>query len=457
MADSTTRNVERRSPVLRNFIEFVYKSRSHGDVSALDPRRPSSPIRGFSSSAGGSSGLQGSDPAPRGPSLTRRGVSADSRQESALVSSVSRVSDSEAQASTPAGNHRALLGRLAWRAGLNEPFVTDALAVLMESPILRNRLLAHLTGRFREQEWPVDMGSIERCEGQVIDKVYGRPDLVFQDADGLPVLVVEAKLLDLLWPEQVVRYLRWQGEQAPHLVRAVVLLVADHRIDAVKKAGQQAAAEVNVSESAIVVVGWSDVLKVLEFAAVELGASPRSYSADVVQFHDLVVGLTGNRLPPVTGTLGAGNWAENLDALNKLVEVVGDRVNERRGTSWNPQLQPVRDGFGPYHYVCDAQGIHYAIGPHEAFASLGLSPLWFRVSKVTANKQRHVVEALRSRLISAGRWQMRDDGDDVWVCIDIGESWDDGLADRVVEKVLEILTVAIPTNLELPGEDEAPS
>jgi hypothetical protein len=368
------------------------------------------------------------------------------------------MNDSETEVVNAAVSHRALLGRLAWRSGLDETFATDAVSVLMESPLLRERLLARLASRFDEQQWPVDFGSVERCEGQVHDKVHGRPDLVFRDAQRKPALVVEAKLLDWLWPEQVVRYLRWQGEQAPHLPRALALLVADHRMGVVEETGRQAAIEANVSESSILVVGWGEVLGVLESAAAELGTSTRSYSADVVQLHDLVYGLTGSALPPVTGTLGIENWDANLEALNRLVKVVGERVNERRGTSWTrPQLEPPNDvGFGPYHYVCEARGIHYAIGPHESFASQGLSPLWMRVSKDTAHKQRHLVEALRSRLASAGRWQMRDDGGHVWVSINIGASWDIGLADRVAHEVLEILDVAIPDAIEAPDDGDAP-
>ena len=272
-------------------------------------------------------------------------------------------------------------------------------------------------------------------------------------------MVVEAKLLDWLWPEQAVRYLRWQGEQAAGLARDFVLLVAGNRIDAVEDAGREAADEVNVSPSSILVVGWGEVLAVLESAAAELGTSPRSYSADVVQLNDLVYGLTHSALPQLMGAPGIENWDANLDALNRLVAVVGERVNEKRGTAWTrPQIEPVNDvGFGPFHYVCDVDGIHYAIGPHRTFASHGLSPLWMRISRKTAGGRRQVVEALRTRLVSDGHWQLRDDQGHVWVSIPIGESWDDGLADRVVSDVVTILDVAIPATSEESDGEGAPS
>ena len=138
-------------------------------------------------------------------------------------------------------NHRALFGRLAWLSGLNETVATEALRILMESGLLRQRLLSHLAGCFAKQQWPVDVAPVTRCDGQVSDQVHGRPDLVFRDAQGKPTLVLEAKLLDWLLPEQAVRYLKWQGEQAPGLAPALVLLVADHRIEATKDAGLKAA------------------------------------------------------------------------------------------------------------------------------------------------------------------------------------------------------------------------
>lgn len=369
---------------------------------------------------------------------------------------VMNETESEAAAGV---KHRALLGRLSWRAGLNEEVATDAVRVLMESSQLRQRLLTYLTDRFAEQRWLVDFGPVTRCDGQVSDKTYGRPDLVFRDAAGTPVVVVEAKLLDWLEHEQVVRYLRWQGEQVQDQARAVVLLVADHRVGAAVQAGQHAAQEVQVSEACVLVVGWGEFLGVLQAAADELGTTSRSYSADVVQLHDLVYGITGSLLPPLVGTPGIENWDADLAALSTLVKVVGDRVNESRGTSWTrPQLEPVDDvGFGPFHYVCDADGIHYALGPHQTYASHGLSPVWLRINKHTAGRRRQVVEALRTRLVSDGRWQLRDDQGHVWVSIPIGESWDDGLADRVVAEVLSILDVAMPHTHEQVDGGGAPS
>ena len=386
------------------------------------------------------------------------GIWADLVFPAPRAGSVTHMSEMEPE--MPAAvTHRALMGRLAWRAGFNEEVATDALRMLMESPRLRERLLAHLAGRFAEQHWPVDVASVTRCDGQVSDKVHGRPDLVFRDAQGKPALVVEAKLLDWLRPEQATQYLRWQGDQAPERSRALVLLVADHRIEVVRDAGIQAADEVGESHQCVLVVGWGEVLGVLDVAAAELGTSPRSYCADVVQLTDLVYALTGSRLPPLVGTPGIENWNANLDALNELVKVVGERVNERRGTSpTRPQLEPVNaDGFGPYHYVCDADGIHYALGLHRTFASRGLSPLWMRVNKETAGGRRPVVEALRSRLASDGRWPLLDDQGHVWVSISIGESWDDDLADRVVADVLQILDVAMPDTAEVADDDGKPS
>ena len=94
------------------------------------------------------------------------------------------MSDSEAEALQAAVNHRALLDRLAGRAGLDETFATDAVSVLMEPPLLRERLLAYLASRFEDRQWPVEFGSVERREEQVHDKVHGRPDLVSRQTQG---------------------------------------------------------------------------------------------------------------------------------------------------------------------------------------------------------------------------------------------------------------------------------
>lgn len=357
------------------------------------------------------------------------------------------------------GSHQALLGRLHWRAGMDETFATDALNVLLESAVLRRALLSHFAGRFAAQQWTVDLDSVIRCETQVVDKVFGRPDMVFRDTQGSPVLVLEAKLLDELKPDQVKRYLRWQATEAPGRAQAAVLLVANHRMGVATEAGHEAAEELGVSKEAIVVVSWTEVLSTLATAAAQLGTAFRSYSADVAQLHDLVHARTGSTPLPLAGSLDAENWDANLDALNELVTVVGKRVNERRGTAWTqPQLSPVgSDGFGPSHYVCEAESIHYSLGPQKAFASQGTTPLWIRIHKTTANKRSPVVEALRSRLISDGRWQLRNDWGHVWVPVQVELPWDESLADRVVAEVLAILEVAIPSSADVPGTQDLPS
>ncbi len=364
------------------------------------------------------------------------------------------MSDEIEDPGSPGTEHRSLLGRLAWKAGLDEPFATDALAVLLEQLDIRSAFLDHLQIRLGQQGIDIDLRRITDMLPQFRDIDHGKPDIVGCDDQGHPILVIEAKFDHHLRPGQVISYLELQRRDVSSAQFALVLVVPKYRVGDATEIGRDAARQLGLDESLVLTVSWQEVLDVVESAAADLGAGHRSYSADAAQLRDLVEYRTHTGLEPVSFVLTDEMWDTSLP-LYDLVNGATRRIDEITGTKRYPRQPIDPTGFGPFHYVPVTDRILYALGPHRTFASHGLGPLWLRFHKDTGN-DRGAAEAIRSRLANNGGWALRDDWGHVWVPIEIEELGDDSLVDHVVGQVLDVLEIGLPM-ASGQGEDFAPS
>jgi hypothetical protein len=121
-----------------------------------------------------------------------------------------------------------VLGRLAgfgWFARHGEVAATQALAMLLEEPGLRDSLLRHfgqITG--------TDLSAVGSFHPELVGDELGRPDLEGQDSHGRPLAVVEAKFGARLTSDQVRTYLRNQTAGLDDGIRGVlILLVPSYR------------------------------------------------------------------------------------------------------------------------------------------------------------------------------------------------------------------------------------
>ena len=199
--------------------------------------------------------------------------------------------------------HRSLLGRLAWKGGLDEPFATDALAVILEQPDIRSAVLDYLQVRFIEQEMDVELRGVVDLLPQLRDTDHGRPDIVGSDAQGHPILVIEAKFDHHLHVDQVMRYLALQRRDVPGTQFALVRVVPKYRVDHATGIAREAAQQLGLDVSRVLALSWQDVLDVVESAAGALGTSHRSYSADAAQLRDLVEYRTHTGLESIDSVL----------------------------------------------------------------------------------------------------------------------------------------------------------
>src|SRR5664279_4737819 len=86
---------------------------------------------------------------------------------------------------------RALLGRLAglgWFNRRGEVAATQALAILLDEPLLREAVLRLLTVRTE-----IDLSAVRRFQAEAVHDDGGRPDLEGVTDDGFPLVMVEAK------------------------------------------------------------------------------------------------------------------------------------------------------------------------------------------------------------------------------------------------------------------------
>jgi len=347
--------------------------------------------------------------------------------------------------------HRTLLGRLAWRAGLDEPLATDALAVLLEEPAIRVAVLNDLEARFRPRYPDIDLRRVVDVLPRMFDGVHGSPDIVGCDDQGRPILVIEAKFDSPLRREQAISYLQLQERDTKGEPFAFVLLMPKYRVKAASDVGRDAAHELGMNEGVVLTVSWQEILDVVEAAAATLQSGTRSYGADAEQLRDLVEYRTHAGLEPPTSTNTDDIWDTSLP-FYVIVNPATRRLDEIRGTKRYLRQGIDSSGFGPFHYVAEPVGLLYALGPHRAFASHGLGPLWVRIGGSPRADGRDI-DGVRSRLARHGGWVLRDDWGYVWVPIDIEGLRDEDLVDGVVDQVQDILRVGLPSSL---GLDEEP-
>lgn len=352
--------------------------------------------------------------------------------------------------------HRTLLGHLAWRSKLDEPFATDALAVLLQHPDIRVRFLRDLQERYRERGLEVDLTRVSRIDPRADHRDFGTPDLVGFDTASRPILVIEAKFDDELGHRQVKKYMEVQRRDVNGLPCGLLLLVPSYKVDSALATGRAVAQQLGLDESIVMALSWQDVLDVVEAAADTLGQGARSYAADTAQLRDFVDERTRFRLLVLTEALSDANWEENVEALVKLAKEASKRVAGTRGASLEGTAHLDIYGYGPARYVLEDDGIFWTLGPHKAFASRGDGPLWLRFSSGTGKSPQAVV-TIRSRLVSEGKWKLRDDLGDLWVGVEVDETWDEvsrqGVLDLVVSQVLEVLEAGLPPTA---GQREEP-
>jgi hypothetical protein len=293
-----------------------------------------------------------------------------------------------AEAGREIKQRQALLGRLAslgWFARRGEVAATQALAVLLEEPQLREGLVGHLG-----QAVGTKLDAVVSFQPELIHADGARPDLEGQDSHGRPLVVVEAKFGAILSREQVKAYLTDQEARLAGGARgALVLLVPSYRkpeaeslLDAL---GDRADSLAAVSTG---VATWDEWLDVLDVSAQDLDPPERdAVRCDVRQLRALCATMRGVDVPPLEEVAEGVGMDEREKDLRRLADEVTRRFRFPTG-----QLIPIgfEAEFGYYRRYMPG-------GPDDAdcCASVGVlsglavdTPFWLRYHKDTSSFQK---------------------------------------------------------------------
>jgi hypothetical protein len=338
---------------------------------------------------------------------------------------------------------RALLGRLAglgWFSRQGEVAATQALAMLLDEPLLREAVLGLLTRRTE-----VDLDSVTRFQAEAVHEDGGRPDLEGVTDDDLPLVMVEAKFGAILTAGQLDSYF---GDQARRLETTganrprgvIVVLVPPHRVSAAELAYEdlmqkRAVAGLPPYPSAVAILDWGDWLGCWEEAVAQLPATPDSIAGDLVQLRELCLTLGGLHIRPLGDLVPGPSWRARAADLATLVDQVTQKL--RDPASRIPPIQH-ESGYDPLRYIPGGYrlgGSSCSVGLASRFADEGASPLWLRYHRATPH-----FAAISDLLLASGlRHSVRTDDRHLWLPLNIDPDLPgEMLADHLVDQVKSI-------------------
>jgi hypothetical protein len=327
---------------------------------------------------------------------------------------------------------QALLGRLAslgWFTRRGEVAATQALAVLLEEPHLREALVGHIG-----QAIGTELSAVESFQPELIHADGARPDLEGQDSLGRPLVVVEAKFGAILSSEQVEAYLADQEARLTDGARgALVLLVPSYRkpeaeslLGALSDRADSLSPEVATGAAT-----WDEWLDALDESAQQLDPAERdAVRCDVRQLRALCATMRGVDVPPLKEVAKGVGMDEREGDLRRLVDEVTRRFRFPTG-----QLIPIgfESEFGYYRRYMpggpDDPACCCSVGVLSGF---GDTPFWLRFHKDTSSFQEVANRIMASPLAE----EAGGNGGHIWLPLRVSD-------DRSGEAILSELAAQI--------------
>lgn len=348
---------------------------------------------------------------------------------------------------------RALLGRLAglgWFNRQGEVAATQALAILLDEPLLHEAVLRLLTVRTE-----IDLSAVTRFQAEAVHDDGGRPDLEGVTDDGFPLVMVEAKFGAPLPVKQLRSYfddqarrLEATGDNRARRRGVIVVLVPPHRVSAAELAYEDLIQERAVGglpphPSVVAILNWDDWLDCWEEAVAQLPATPDSIAGDLVQLRELCLTLGGLHMRPLGDVVPGASWRERAADLATLVDQVTQRLRDPAG-----RTPPIRHegGYDPLRYIPGGyrlEGSSCSVGLSSRFADEGASPLWLRYNRTTP-----YFAAINDLLLASDlRHYARTDDGHLWLPLTIDSDLPgEMLADHLVDQVRSIQALLAQTD-----------
>lgn len=342
----------------------------------------------------------------------------------------------------------ALLGRLAalgWFTQNGEVAATQAVAMLLEEPPLRDALLrrlAQLTG--------TDLASVASFHAEVVHDDLARPDLEGRDGRGRPLVVIEAKFGARLTTAQLQAYMTYLATRLEAGVRGVlIVLVPSYREPEAEAVlgGVEIHADERDSFAPTVAAGvltWDELLRVWDDAA---QARPEhaedGVGCDLRQLRALCDTMAALDIAPLglVATGGAG-WQDREGDLQRLVDEATAGFRASSGRLLPLGLEREFDYYRRY--------IPGGLPDPDCYCAVGVigrpadqgTPFWLRYHRETGSYQAVVSRIMASRYAP----DARGDGGHIWLPLRVSADRSGaGIIDELVEQIEEIRTVAAGT------------
>ena len=339
---------------------------------------------------------------------------------------------------------RALLGRLArlgWFARHGEVAATQAMAILLEEPQLRDALLRHLG-----QMTQTDLHDVRLFESELVHDDRARPDLEGRDGRGRPLVVVEAKFGAALTSGQLHAYLSYQYSRLDGGDRgALIVLVPSYRTpeaEAVLGTLETQPDEWSASTSSVsaAVLTWDDLLAVWDDAAQELPADERDdVACDLRQLRELCKTMAALDVPPL-GLVAAGRGLQERES--DLRRLVAEATAGFPGPSGRLIPIGMEAEFNFYRrYIPGSSGdpdCYCAVGVVGSLAGHG-TPFWIRYHRKTSSFQAVADHIMASRLAV----DARGDGGHIWLPLHVSaDRSGTAIVAELLERIEEIRAIA---------------
>lgn len=337
---------------------------------------------------------------------------------------------------------RALLGRLAglgWFARHGEVAATQALAMLLEEPQLREALLRHLN-----QIAGTDVGAVRSFPPEVVHTDLARPDLEGQDQAGRPLVVVEAKFGAQLTARQLLAYRTDQRARLDARDGVLIVLVPSYRIPEAQALITAVEDQMDGTPAASIALAadtWENWLEILDSGADELPVDDRSaVLSDLGQLRSLCAAMRALDVPPLGVTATGRELDERKGDLHRLVKEVTSRYPAPSG-----RLLPMQEegavGFR-FRYIPGGLidvNCYCAVGVAAALAADDETPFWLRYHRKTSSFQTVSDRIMASRFAT----DARGNEGHLWLPLRVSDDRSGAaVMEELVEKIEEIRAVA---------------
>jgi hypothetical protein len=350
---------------------------------------------------------------------------------------------------------QALLGRLAalgWFTQNGEVAATQAVAMLLEEPQLRDALLRRLA---QLTETELASGALQ-FQAELVHDDLARPDLEGRDSRGRPLVVIEAKFGARLTSAQLQAYMTHQVARLDGDVRgALFVLVPSYRrseAEAVLGTLGNQPDEPNASTPAVAtaVLTWDELLGVWDEAAQELPTPDQdAVVCDIRQLRALCKTMAALDVAPLgLVATGRAEWREREGDLVRLVDEATAGLRAPSGRLLPLGLEPEFDYYRRY--------IPGGLPDPDCYCAVGLvgglarqgTPFWLRYHRATSSYQTVADRIMASHFAA----DARGDGGHLWLPLRVpADRSGAAVIDELVEQIKAICAVAASAELPEAG------